>query len=125
MSSPRTAAKTARRTKPAAPVAAKTASKAAVAPAGDDLSAEAKRLAAGLERGLSAGRATLSPEALQALMTAVCRTYSAQIEAGGDFYPVKPRGVTSTDIMIAASGLLRSQSLAVFELGMWQSWTGR
>jgi len=40
-------------------------------------------------------------------------------------YPVKPRGVTSTDIMITASGLLKSQSLAVFELGMWQSWTGR
>jgi hypothetical protein len=27
--------------------------------------------------------------------------------------------------MITASGLLKAANLAVFELGMWQSWTGR
>jgi len=27
--------------------------------------------------------------------------------------------------MIAASGLLKAANLAVFELGIWQSWTGR
>jgi hypothetical protein len=27
--------------------------------------------------------------------------------------------------MVTASGLLRAADLAVFELGMWQSWTGR
>jgi hypothetical protein len=27
--------------------------------------------------------------------------------------------------MVTASGLLRAANLAVFELGMWQSWTGR
>jgi hypothetical protein len=26
---------------------------------------------------------------------------------------------------VTASGLLKSANLAVFELGMWQSWTGR
>jgi hypothetical protein len=26
---------------------------------------------------------------------------------------------------VTASGLLRAANLAVFELGMWQSWTGR
>jgi hypothetical protein len=26
---------------------------------------------------------------------------------------------------LTASGLLRAANLAVFELGMWQSWTGR
>ena len=33
--------------------------------------------------------------------------------------------VTPTEVMITASGLLRAANLAVFELGMWQSWTGR
>ena len=28
-------------------------------------------------------------------------------------------------VMLTASGLLRAANLAVFELGMWQSWTGR
>ncbi len=28
-------------------------------------------------------------------------------------------------LMVTASGLLRAANLAVFELGMWQSWTGK
>jgi hypothetical protein len=63
---------------------------------------------------------------LQALMAALCRTYAVQLEAGDEVLPLEQRGsVSSTDIMIMASGLLRSANLAVFELGMWQSWTGR
>jgi hypothetical protein len=90
-------------------------------------SAEAKKLATEINRALAAGHADLlSTEALQALMAAVCRSYSAQIEAGASFPPVANRNsVTSTDVMVTASGLLKSANLAVFELGMWQSWTGR
>jgi hypothetical protein len=57
-------------------------------------------------------------------MTAACRLYSAQVEAGSQLPPVTAN-VTSTDIMVTASGLLKAGNLAVFELGMWQSWTGR
>jgi hypothetical protein len=32
---------------------------------------------------------------------------------------------TPTDVMVTASKLLKSANLQVFELGMWQSWTGR
>jgi len=94
---------------------------------GDSASAVATRLAAELDRGLAAGRAdVLAPEALQALMGALCRSYAAQVEAGGNFLPLAGRsGVTATDIMVTASKLLRAGNLQVFELGMWQSWTGR
>ena len=34
-------------------------------------------------------------------------------------------GVNATDVMITASSLLKAADLQVFELGMWQSWTGR
>ena len=62
----------------------------------------------------------------QELMAALCKTYSAQIEAGHDVLPLRGRtSVSSTDIMTTASGLLKASNLAVFELGMWQSWTGR
>ena len=90
-------------------------------------SAEAKRLAAELERALASGRRdVLSTDALQALMAAVCKTYAAQIEAGEQLLPLPERGgATATDVMITASGLLKAANLAVFELGMWQSWTGR
>jgi hypothetical protein len=87
----------------------------------------ARALAKEIERGLADGRINLvAPEALQDLMAALCKSYSAQLEAGGEFLPLRGRtSVTSTDIMTAASGLLKAANLAVFELGMWQSWTGR
>jgi phosphoribosylformylglycinamidine (FGAM) synthase-like enzyme len=121
MSSPKTAvAKPARRAKTA--VAERTNAIAGSA----ELSADAARVAASIERAIAEGRSDmLSPEALQALMAALCRAYAAQVESG-DVLPLQQRAsVSSTDIMIMASGLLRSANLAVFELGMWQSWTGR
>jgi hypothetical protein len=93
----------------------------------DALSNAAVRLAADIERALAQGRTdVLSAQALQALMGASCKFYAAQVEAGRDVLPLKPRTtVTPTDVMTTASGLLRAVNLAVFELGMWQSWTGR
>jgi hypothetical protein len=94
---------------------------------GGDLAADANRLAAELERDLATGRSDrLSPETVQTLLAALCRTYSAQVDAGANFLPVPSQSaVTPTDVMVTASGLLRSANLAVFELGMWQSCTGR
>jgi hypothetical protein len=104
------------------PPAAKPAAKSA-----DGASADARRLAAEIERALAGGqRDLLSDEALQALMAAVCKVYGARVEAGEQLLPLPERGgATATDVMVTASGLLKSANLAVFELGMWQSWTGR
>ena len=53
------------------------------APANGSGSQEATRLAAEIERALASGkRDVLTPQALQALMAAVCKTYAAQVEAG-------------------------------------------
>ena len=126
MSSPKSAAaKTLRR--PAMPAKPKPARAEPAAKAGNGGSAEAKRLAAEIERALASGRRdVLSADALQALMAAVCKTYAAQVEAGEPLLPLAQRGgATATDVMITASGLLKAANLAVFELGMWQSWTGR
>jgi hypothetical protein len=91
------------------------------------LSDRALSLAAELEHELAEGRVNaLGAEALQSLTAAVCKTYSAQVEAGGEYLPLAHRtAIASTDVMTMASGLLRGANLAVFELGMWQSWTGR
>ena len=133
MSSPKTAVAKRSLAKPPATKGArrsKAAARPAVVPQPDadadaPLADTARRLAADIERGLAEGR-TLSPEALQVLMAALCRSYSVQVEADPAALPLKERGpVSNTDIMIMASALLRSANLAVFELGMWQSWTGR
>jgi len=92
----------------------------------NELSGQAIRLAREIERQFAKSDDALSVEAMQALMGALCRVYSAQVEGGAKFTPI-PEGqvVSPTGVMLTASGLLRAANLAVFELGMWQSWTGR
>ena len=77
---------------------------------------------------LSADRLDSMPQdAVQRLMAAVVRAYSAKVQAGEAFLPYDERTgrVSPTDVMIACSGLLKAADLQVFELGMWQSYTGR
>jgi hypothetical protein len=120
MSSPKRAAGKAR---PPARATLKNVSKPAAAVT---LSSQALQLAAAVQRELASGRSdVLTQDAVQALMTAACRTYSAQVDAGDQYLPVGSRDVTSTDALVTSSGLLRATNLAVFELGLWQSWTGR
>jgi hypothetical protein len=128
MSSPRTAKKTAKPARAAKP-AKKPALKSVTAAAGatSEATAQATKLAAEIERAIIDGDLNrIAPEAMQDLMAALCKNYSAQVEAGNQILPLRGRtSVTSTDIMTTASGLLKAANLAVFELGMWQSWTGR
>jgi 4-hydroxy-L-threonine phosphate dehydrogenase PdxA len=129
MSSPKRAAKAVERT--AVKRADKTAPRrqtvaAPAKPAANGASADAKRLAVTLERSIADGKLDLvSADALQKLIAAACRVYSARTEAGEQFTPVPKHSISATDVMLTASGLLRAADLAVFELGMWQSWTGR
>jgi hypothetical protein len=123
MSSPKRAAKavakSAAKTRPAA-------LRAVARPAENGASAEAKHVAATLERSIVDDRLdTVSAEALQKLIAAACRVYTARSEAGEKFTPVPRNSISATDVMVTASGLLRAADLAVFELGMWQNWTGR
>ena len=124
MSSRKAAAKA-----PASARAAKPKTKTATAEAApvNGLSQEASRLAAELERARAADKLeALSPQAMQDLMGALCNLYAAQVEAGAKFTPIAEGQVVSpTGVMLTASGMLRAANLAVFELGMWQSWTGR
>ena len=81
-----------------------------------------------LTEAINTGRLDeLSPDLVQALVAAAIRTYCGKIEAGGHFLPLnfQTAGLTPTDVMTMASGLLKSGDLQVFELGMWQSYTGR
>jgi hypothetical protein len=90
------------------------------------LSAEAIKLADEIERAFAKSDNAISEEAMQALMGALCRVYSAQVENGAKYTPIaEGQAVSPTGVMVTASGLLRAANLAVFELGMWQSWTGR
>ena len=60
------------------------------------------------------------------LMAALCKSYGTQLEAGAQFLPLaNMTSASPTEVMTTTSALLKAANLAVFELGMWQSWTGR
>jgi len=128
MSSPKRAAKSGSK------AAAKTVRRApAVRPAVkpkmqvvEGASADAIRVAAVIERSIVEGKLDMvSAEALQKLLAAACRLFTARMEAGEQLAAVPKNSISATDVMVTASGLLKAVDLAVFELGMWQSWTGR
>ncbi len=94
--------------------------------AANGVSAEAIKLAKDIELAFKKSDQVLTEDAMQTLMGALCRVYSAQVEGGARYTPIAEGQVVSpTAVMVTASGLLRAANLAVFELGMWQSWTGR
>jgi hypothetical protein len=68
----------------------------------------------------------VSPQAMHALLAALLKAYGENVEAG-DSYPVLagPASVSGTDVLTMCGALLKAADLQVFELGMWQSWTGR
>jgi hypothetical protein len=135
MSSPKRAAKTVSKmaakpakpaAKPARTAAARPALKAVAVPPDNAASADAKRVAATIERSIVDGKLdVVSVEALQKLIAAASRLYTARVESGEKFTPIPKNSISATDVMVTASGLLKGVDLAVFELGMWQSWTGR
>ena len=128
MSSPKRAAKDALR-RAATSARQSRAAAPPVKPRANDpngVSADAKRVAAAMERSIAGGRLDLlSADALQALMAAACRVYTARRQAGEPLTPVARDSVSATDVMVTASGLLQAADLAAFDLGLWQNWTGR
>ena len=133
MSSPKAAARTARRPaadgKPKAPVVRSIPAKPKAAPSKappSGLSADAIKLAEEIERAFKKRDDAISEDAMQTLMGVLCRVYATQVENGAKYTPIEQgQAVSPTGVMVTASGLLRAANLAVFELGMWQSWTGR
>jgi hypothetical protein len=128
MSSPRAAAKPGRRSATATKLKAVATRTVAPRPKTPQtgLSADAMKLAAEIEQAFKKSDDAISEDAMQTLMATLCRVYAAQVENGANYTPIAEGQIVSpTGVMVTASGLLRAANLAVFELGMWQSWTGR
>ena len=66
-----------------------------------------------------AERPDLSPEDLQAIVSAATRLYAnASTQAGRELPPLAP-DVSTTDALTLSCALLRSQDLTPFEMAMW------
>jgi hypothetical protein len=67
----------------------------------------------------------LSDRELQLHLEGAVRAYCSRIEEGAEIQPfTHARAVSATEVMIVVSRMLKSTGIEVFELGMWQAWTG-
>jgi hypothetical protein len=91
-----------------------------------DLIDSAEQLAASLNSRIAAGQAGAVPdETLRHLMAALVKVYAAKFDEGQR--PVlldAESDVSATAILVTTSALMKASNLEIFELGMWQSWSG-
>lgn len=67
----------------------------------------------------------LPDAALQQLFKACVRLYAQKVDAGERITPCgNTADISATSIMVTTSGLLKGANLELFELGMWQSFSG-
>ncbi len=72
------------------------------------------------------GRA-LSDADVQALFAAAVRIYAERAEGRDEPLAAFPgdAGITATHAMLAVTAMLKAVNVQLFELGMWQAWSGR
>lgn len=76
---------------------------------------------------LTQAGARLSDAEIQAMLAKAVRLYAERAGESEAPLPAFPAdaGVTATDVVVAVTAMLKAANLQVFELGMWQAWSGR
>jgi hypothetical protein len=71
--------------------------------------------------------ARLSDAEIQARLADAVRRYAERAAERDGALPAFPAQtpMTATDVMIAATAMLKAVNVQIFELGMWQAWAGK
>lgn len=68
----------------------------------------------------------LSDSEIQNNLAKAIRLYAERVAERDGALPAFPTdAVTATDVMVTAAAMLKAVNLQIFELGMWQAWSGR
>jgi hypothetical protein len=67
----------------------------------------------------------ISDGEIQALLARAVKLYAERV-AAGEPLPAFPEGagVTATDAVVTTTAILKAVNVQLFELGMWQAWSG-
>ena len=70
--------------------------------------------------------AVVSDADIQIMLARAVRLYTER-SGQGDAPAAFPPGadITATEVMVTVTAMLKAVNLQVFELGMWQAWSGR
>jgi len=71
--------------------------------------------------------AALSDTEIQEMLAQAVRRYAERAAECEGALPAFPADVpmTATEVMVTVTAMLKAVNLQVFELGMWQAWSGR
>jgi hypothetical protein len=73
----------------------------------------------------SGNEAIMTQEALEDMLGTLLALYAGHVEKTEVLVPIRlGEHVSATTVLMATSALLRGANLELFELGMWQSWSG-
>lgn len=91
-----------------------------------DLVDAAEKLAGSLKGRIAAGQAGAFPdETMRRLLAALVKIYAAKFDEGQRPILLDAESdVSATAVLVTASALMKASNLEIFELGMWQSWSG-
>ena len=68
----------------------------------------------------------LSDSEIQDMLAKAVRLYTERAaERDGAFPAFAPEAASATEVMVTVTAMLKAVNLQVFELGMWQAWSGR
>ena len=68
----------------------------------------------------------LSDTDIQNNLARAIRLYAERVTERDGALPAFPSdAVTATEVMVTVTAMLRAVNLQLFELGMWQAWSGR
>ena len=63
---------------------------------------------------------------IQDMLAKSVRLYAERVaERDGELRAFASDAVTATEVMVTVTAMLKAVNLQVFELGMWQAWSGR
>ena len=91
-----------------------------------DVGEETEKLKAFAKKMLELKGGEEPPDALiQEGLTALTRLYTVKFQVGERWSPfVDDRAMPATAVMIMCTAMLRAVNVELFELGMWQAWSG-
>jgi hypothetical protein len=70
---------------------------------------------------------TLSDADVQALLARAVRLYAERVTSRDEPLAAFPEGagITATDAVVTTTAILKAVNVQLFELGMWQAWSGK
>jgi hypothetical protein len=69
----------------------------------------------------------MSDAEIQALLARAVKLYAERVAARETPFPAFPESadITATDAVVTTTAILKAVNVQLFELGMWQAWSGR